>query len=212
MNTDTNLEDRLTGAFEEPMTPAQRAWLDTRVTAALERTDPGRPRFRVPLTRSLLLVAALVVLLPTIFIAAASMFSTEAPFGMGNADQFDAEVAAAKAETPIPPGATWPPHLERAVDRSASYAVGLGRGMVEYNAYCLWLGDWHRAQETGDAARATAAAAALNEARGWETFNDASADQTFRDGINGVIDAVQRGNAATVLHELELNCGGVWEP
>jgi hypothetical protein len=85
--------------------------------------------------------------------------------------------------------------------------------MVEYNAYCLWLGYWYQAQDRGDSSGVAAALAALAGARGWETFNDPqTSDQGFRDGIHRMIDAVERGDRGTVLSELELNCQGTWPP
>jgi hypothetical protein len=211
MTTDTSVEERLSAAFGEPMTARERAVLDTYITVLLERAPTPRRGFRFRVTRSLLLVAALLILLPSIFVAGAAILSTEAPYGMGNADAHDAELAAAKAVTPIPPGATWPPYLERAEDRSARYGTGLGQSMVEYSAYCLWLGYWYEAYDRGDSSSAAAAVAALAGARGWETFNDPlTSDRGFRKGIQRTIDAVERGDPATVLNELELNCQGTW--
>lgn len=213
MNPDTQVEGRLSVAFDEPLTAPQRAWLDTRVAAALERAPISRRRFRLRLTRSLLLVGALLVLLPSIMLVGAAIFSTEAPYGMGDADAYDAELADAKAVTPIPPGATWPAYLEQAEDRNATYGTGLGRQMVEFNAYCLWLGDWYQAQERGDASRVMAAAIALDEARGWQTFTDQlTTDQGLRDHVQQTVDAVERGDAQAVLNELEVNCEGTWPP
>jgi len=195
------------------MSPRARARLDTRLTSALERVPAPRRRFGLRLTRTLLLVALLMILVPSIFVVGAGIFSTEAPYGMGNAGAYDAELAAAKAVTPIPPGATWPPYLERAEDRSASYGTGLGQSMVEMNAYCLWLGEWYQAQERGDAARVSAAVSALDLARSWESFTDPlTSDQGFRDNIQSRIDAAERGEAETVLFELETNCTGTWPP
>jgi len=211
MKTVTRVEERLSVAFDEPMTAPQRAWLDTRITAAIEHAPIPRRRFRLRLTRSLLLVAALLILLPSIFLVGAGILSTEAPYGMGDADAYDAELADAKAVTPIPPGATWPAYLERAEDRDGTYGIGLGRSMVEVNAYCLWLGEWYQAHELGDESRVMAAVTALDEARSWQTFNDQlTSDQGFRDHTQQTIDAVERGDAPAVLDELELNCTGTW--
>lgn len=207
MTNDVTVEERLTAAFGEPMTTRARVSLDTRMTTVLERAPAPRRRFGSRLTRTLLVVALLMIVLPSIFAVGAGILSTEAPYGMGDADAYDAEVAAAKAVTPIPPGATWPPHLGPAEDRNASYGTGLGQSMVELNAYCLWLGYWYQAQERGDAARVGAAVSALDQARSWESFTDPlTSDQGFRDGIQRVIDAVERGEADTVLGELQLNC------
>jgi hypothetical protein len=203
------VEDRLSAAFGVPMTAAERRIVDDRVTGLFEAEISPRRHLRPHLTRSLLLAAVLLIVLPAILAVSAAMLSTEAPFGMGNADQYDAELAAAKAVTPIPPGMTWPPHLERATDRNASYAVGLAQSMVEYNAYCMWLGYWYAAQERGDSASAGTAVTALRAARGWTTLSDPlTTDEAFRIGIERTIDAVEQGDASVVLNELELNCRG----
>ena len=214
MTIDPTVEERLSAAFAEPMTPQERAVLDTRITTLLEGAPAPRRRFRLRLTRSLLLVAALLILLPSIFVVSAAIWrvSTEAPYGMGDADAYEAELAAAKSVTPIPPGATWPPYLDGAEDRSASYATRLGQSIVEYNAYCLWLGYWYQAQEAGDAASVNTAVTALEQARDWETFSDPTKDQGFRDYSQRMIDAVERRDALTVLNELEVNCEGTWPP
>ncbi|HYI67344.1 MAG TPA: hypothetical protein VEW95_10505 [Candidatus Limnocylindrales bacterium] len=205
------VEQSLAAAFQEPLSAPQRARLDDRVTAALDRAPTRLRRRRFRVNRSLLLVAAMLIMAPALFAAGAAIFSTEAPYGMGNADAYDAELAAAKAVTPIPPGATWPPHLDQAEDRDASYGTGLGRSMVEINAYCLWLGYWYEAQDDGDSAAVDAAVAALNDAREWETFTDPlTSDEGFRDHTQATIDAAVEGDEDAVLSELELNCQGTW--
>lgn len=205
------VEHRLAAAFDDPLSAPQRAWLDNRVTTALDRASTSRRRRRFRVTRSLLLVAAMLIMAPVLFAAGAAIFSTEAPYGMGDADAYDAELAAAKAVTPIPPGATWPPYLDAAEDRHASYGTGLGRSMVEINAYCLWLGYWYAAQHAGDSAAVAAAVAALNDAREWETFTDPlTSDEGFRDHAQTTIDAAVEGDADAVLVELERNCQGTW--
>jgi len=189
---------------------AERAALDERVRRALDsRPVPGR-RVRPRRARSLALGLALLVLLPTVTVVGAAILSTEAPYGMGSADAYDAELAAAKAVTPIPPGTTWPPYLDRASDRDGSYATGLGRSMVEYNAYCLWLGSWHRAHGAGDAQAQTAAIAALTQARQWQSFTVPLMPEQSRDHVAAIVDAAERGDAAVVMAELELNCQGAW--
>lgn len=53
----------------------------------------------------------------------------------------------------------------------------------------------------------------MDRARNWETLtNELSSDQGFRDSIQHNIDVVERGYAATVLRELEVNCQGTWPP
>lgn len=212
-SSNPQVEHRLATAFDDPLSAPQRAWLDSRVTTALDRGPTGLRRPRLRATRSLLLVAAMLIMTPLLFAAGAAIFSTEAPYGMGDADAYDAELAAARALTPIPPGATWPPYLDQAEDRDATYGTGLGRSMVEINAYCLWLGYWYEAQDRRDVAAVAAAVAALNDARGWETFTDPlTSDEGFRELAQKTIDAVDSGDADTVLSELERNCQGTWPP
>lgn len=211
MNTQSQTEDVLTRAFGEPITATQRSRLDSRVAALLERSPAPRRRFGIRLSRGLVLVVGVTILVPAMVAGGMVLRSTEAPYGIGSAADYDAELASAKAVTPIPPGATWPPYLDHAPDPNAGYGVGLGQSMVEVNAYCLWLGDWYQARQTGDQLRAGSARQVLDQARGWESFNNLAADQSYRAHIRGVIDAVDSGDEATVLAELGVNCQGTWE-
>lgn len=209
MTTNDAIEQRLTAILEAPLSAGLRERIDERVNRAVAAEPAG---WRVPLRRHVLLLVTLLIAVPLVA-AAGAAFSTEAPFGMGDADAYEAELAAAKAATPLPPGATWPPYLDRAEDRTASYGTGLGQSMVEINAYCLWLGYWYEAQEAGDTEAVSAALATLNDARSWTTLtNELSSDQAFRDNIQARIDAAHAGDAGLVLDELQLNCSGVWPP
>lgn len=212
MMTDRVVEDRLAAAFGAEMTTEQRTWVDARVHTALA---PDRARRRWPrtrLARSLVLAGALLIVAPTAFAVGAAILLSEAPYGMGDATAYEAELEAAKAVTPLPPGATWPPYLEAAPDGSASYGTGLGTMMVEMNATCLWLGYWYAANDRGDAAGIAAATDALRQAREWTTFNDPlTSDEGFRASHRETIDAALAGDAATVLGQLDLNCSGTWD-
>jgi hypothetical protein len=208
---DRSIEERLSAAFGADMTSTQRAWVDKRVDAALSYGSVRRWS-GLRLRRSALLVGALLILAPSGFVVGAAILSTEAPYGMGNAEAYDAELKAAKAVTPIPPGATWPPYLEQAQDRSASYGVGLGTQMVEVNAFCLWLGDWYDANERGDATAKAEATVALERTRGWTTFTDPFlSDAGFRAIHSHTIDAAVEGDTTTVLQQLQTNCTGTWD-
>lgn len=198
--------DPLAGRAGSIPSPAR---LDAIAETVLEGRRRAGPRRRA--ARVALLVGALVILAPIVFGVAAAILSTEAPHGMGNAATYEAELAAAKAVTPLPPGATWPPYLDGAPDRAASYGVGLGTQMVQYNALCLWLGDWYTAHESGDAPAQAAATDALEGARGWTTlFDPLTTDEATRAGNRGLIDAAVAGDATTVLHGLQLQCTGTW--
>lgn len=201
----------MAAAFGADMTTDQRAWIDARVRTALAREKARRWWPRTRLARSLVLVGALLVLAPTVFVVGAAILSTEAPYGMGDAAAYTAELDAAKAVTPIPPGATWPPYLNQAPDRSASYGTGLGKQMVEENAYCLWLGYWYTANASGDAAAVATATGALEQARTWTTFTDPlTTDEGFRAIHQQTIDAAVARDAPAVHRQLELNCTGTW--
>ncbi len=201
----------MAAAFGADMTTDQRAWVDSRVSTALA---PGAAKRRWPrsrLARSLVLVGALLILAPTVFAVGAAILSTEAPYGVGDASAYEAELDAAKAVTPIPPGATWPPYLNEAPDGSAGYGTGLGKEMVEENAYCLWLGYWYTANASGDAAAMATATDVLEQARSWTTFTDPlTTDEGFRAIHRETIDAAVAGDAAAVHSQLELNCTGTW--
>ena len=210
--TDRSIEERLSGAFGADMTPRERAWVDERVRGALALGKSPRWRPRSRLTRTLLLAGALLVVAPAVFTVGAAILSTEAPYGSGDAAAYEAELEAAKAVTPIPPGATWPPYLEQAPDRSASYGTGLGKQMVENNAYCLWLGYWYTANERDDGEAIAIATDVLGQARDWTTFTDPlTTDAGLRAGTRATIDAALAGDAPPVLSQLELNCTGTWE-
>ncbi len=213
MSTPANVEDRLTAAFGELMTPAERGTLEVRVARLVDHAPARRRAFGLRLSRSMLLVAAVILMVPLVAAASVVMLSTEDPYGSGDADAYEAELAAAKAVTPIPPGMAWPSYLDQADDRDASYGTTLGRSMVEINAYCMWLGYWYEAQAAGDAVKVGAAIAALTDARTWDTFSDElTSDQGFRDNIQHNIDSAEAGDAPAVLRELELNCQGAWPP
>jgi hypothetical protein len=209
--TDRTVEDRLADAFGAEMTPIQRAWVDGRVGTALSQSKGRRWRPFPRVSRILLLVGVLLILMPTA-LAVGVAYLGEAPYGLGDAALYEAEIRAAKAVTPIPPGATWPPYLERAPDPMGSYGVGLGRSMVEMSAACLWLGYWYTAHSQQDAAAMTAAVEVLEQTRHWRTFSDPlTAAESFRAHHNRVVDAAVAGDAATVLWDLELNCTGTWD-
>jgi hypothetical protein len=208
---DRTVEDRLAAAFGADMTTGQRAWIDARVSTALADEKARRRWPRTRLARSLVLVGALLILAPTVFAVGAAILSTEAPYGTGDAEAYKAELDAAKAVTPIPPGATWPRYLDRAPDGSASYGTGLGKQMVEENAYCLWLGYWYTANAAGDTAAIAVATDALEQARTWATFTDPlTTDEGFRAIHQETIDAAIAGDATAVHRQLELNCTGTW--
>jgi hypothetical protein len=176
---------RLTAALTESMSSGQRAWLDARIAQTIARTGHGRPRWwqGLPTRTALLAAALLLVVLPSVFVVSAGMLMTESPFGLASAIEFQRELDAAKAVTPIPATTTWPPSLR--AQSGTFYSRGGAYQEVESTAMCLWLGEWITADGT-DSRRATAAA----------------------EVIDRVIEAVTQADRGPVLSYMTLNCSG----
>lgn len=216
MNDDPRFEQRLTDVMSEPMPTQLRTDLDRHIATLLVAQPVARPTARRlglphgPLRRSLLLVAAMFVVAPTLYAASAAMRSTEAPYGMSGAAEIDAELAQTKMVTPIPPGATWPPYLNHASDRGAQYGRGAGRQMVQYTASCMWEGYWLAGHDKGDVAQTSSALGGFEKTRTWRTFTDPFAsDQGFHARHQQLVDAAEVGDADPVRQDYAINCTGV---
>lgn len=207
--TSEPMEKRLTAAFSEPMSPAQRAALDQRLAAALEGMPrSGVRRHQWPMKRSLLLVAVLLVVVPSVFVVGAALQSTEDPFGLVDSAAFQAEIDAAEAVVLLPAGASWPSFLH--ADGSSAYSAGGGRSWVEINAMCLWEADWLAAVAAGDAARSDAARTTILGFPTWESYRvGVFWTESVRDHVDELVAAVGRGDTAPVQHEMQTNCSGV---
>lgn len=207
--TTERMEQRLTAAFTEPMSSAQRATLDRRLQAAFAGNQPSTtPRHRWPLKRSLLLVAVLLVVVPSVFVVGAALQSTEDPFGLVDSAAFQAEIDAAKAVVPLPAGATWPSFLH--ADGSSAYSAGGGRSWVEINAMCLWEADWLAAVAAGDAARSAEASSAILGIPEWQSYRAGVFwTDSFRDHVDVLVAAVRQGDTAPLEQEMQNNCSGV---
>jgi hypothetical protein len=198
--------DPLAGGEGGIPTPAR---LDAISEAIMDQELERAPRGPLTLARSLLIAGALLIAVPTAILAAAYIQS-ETPNGVNDTSGYQAEVAAAKSVTAIPPGATWPPHLTATPADVGSYGTGAGKQSVEMAAYCMWLGDWYTAHESGNAAEQATATKALEGSRNWTTFTDpTTTDEEFRAAHQRAIDAAVAGDASGVLHELPL-CEGTW--
>jgi hypothetical protein len=199
---------RLETALVESMTPAQRTAVDTRVSAAIARVARRPTSWRRMTTRTALLVALLVlVVLPTLFGVSAALFwpGSESPFGLAGSAEFNREIEAAKAITPIPPNYTWPATL-RAKDGD-SYSRGGGRSRVEYIAFCMWQVDWLNARQAADARHQAADRDVILGYPTWHSYT--VADQSYRDLMDQVIAAVKRDDPAPVKTNVGLNCRGI---
>lgn len=219
MNGDTPFERLVADALAEPMTPATARALDGRVAELVARHVDARPRGRQMATphgltrRALLLVAAL-------FIVVGCVVARDAYSDDENATQFANEMADARAVTPIPPGATWPPdpvfqdpdhpgdntHIE--------FSYPLGHEMVEMAAACLWEGYWLDGHDRGDAAQTATALAGLEKTRTWQTFTDLRlTDQGIRTLHKQVVDGAEKGDPTALKTEYHaMGCVGAPAP
>jgi hypothetical protein len=200
--------ERLEAALKVPMTPAQQELIDARVAAAVagRRRERTRRWFQLPARTAVLLALLVFVALPTAVFAAAEYFGgTESPFGLAGPSEFNREIEAAKAVTPIPPGFTWPDYL-RAKDGNV-YSRGGGRAWVENNAICMWQIDWLEARAANDSARQAAARLVIQGIPTWSSYNPPFATQSYRDVLDRVIAAVNRDDPASV--RAALNCTGI---
>jgi hypothetical protein len=203
----TTMEDRVAAALAQPITAEQRAALDARVRAAIDARPASRRR-RLRIGRSLVLVALLMVGLPSLFVVGAAILSTESPAGLADAREFAAELEAAKSVVPIPEGRAWPSFL-RPEDPSASYSRGGGRSWVESVAMCLWFDEWLDARAASAVARERVAARTIAEIPSWAAWDGPFFDQSYRDHFGSVIASVGRTDEGPVRAEMRLNCSWV---
>jgi hypothetical protein len=198
--------ERLEAALKVPMNPAEREIVDARVASAVAgRQEPPGGWFRLPMRTALLLALLLFIALPTAVFAAAEYFGgSESPFGLAEPSEFNREIEAAKAVTPIPAGFTWPDYL-RAKD-DVVYSRGGGSSWVEYIAICMWQVDWLDARATADTGRQAADGRVIASIPTWSSYGPPFADQSYRDVLDRVIAAVGRDDPAPVAANVALNC------
>jgi hypothetical protein len=180
------------------------------VSAAIARAGQRPTGWRRMTTRTALLVALLVlVVLPTLFGVSAALLraGSETPFGLAGSAEFQREIEAAKAVTPIPPGYTWPASL-RAKDNVA-YSRGGGYMQVEYVAFCMWQVDWLDARQANDIRRQASDREVIQRYPTWQSYTGPFADQSYRDLMDQVIAAVGRNDPAPVTSNVALNCRGI---
>jgi hypothetical protein len=164
--------------------------------------------------------AALVVALP--LMALGGVFTSEDPFGQSTPEEFQAELDAAMAEVPLPVGRAWPdlPSLntrqpddcsdERPENCVGAYSRDGGRSTVELVAICIWLDEWVDATAAQDAARAAAAADEISRIPTWPSWNSVFFDQSVRDHLSPILDAVAEGQVAPPEAEVASgNCSWV---
>ena len=198
------LEDRITEALRSPLPHQTRTALDLRVRAAIA-ASPRPRRHRIWVTRGLVFAGLLAIAVPSVIVG--GMLLTESPNGLAGATEFAGEIEAAKLAVPLPPGRTWPEFLRP--DPNASYSRGGGLPTIESVATCIWFDEWLDARAAGDEPREAAAAATIADIPTWRSWNSHFFDQSYRDHRGRIIGAVERGDAAPVEAEMNLNCGWV---
>lgn len=205
MNGDTPF-DRLVGnALSEPISPEIADRLDGRVAPILAReslAQSGPRRLTMPhrkVRTGLLLAAALLIVV-------ACTVATDSYGNSETSTQVDDEMAAARAVTPIPPGATWPtmhaPGVIEDPDQpgatiSVLYTYPQGNFSVDYTAACMWEGYWLDGYDRADAAQMSNALAGLEESRTWKAFSLGSGSG-MSNAHKEVVDAAERGDPAPV--------------
>jgi hypothetical protein len=159
--------------------------------------------------RTVLLLAALFVIVPSVLGVGAAIMTTEDPFGLTDAAGFQAELDSAKAITPIPAGATWPDFLT--AEQNVAYSAGGGRAWVELVSMCLWEVEWLHARAAVDAAREAVARATIIGFPDWH-----STDSVFfqPDGARAaylapIVAGVRVGDPTPLARDVELNCSGM---
>jgi hypothetical protein len=204
---DAVFQQRLTAAFDRSLTSTQVAGLDARVEAGVQAAAPLPRRHRA--IRTVLLLAALFVIVPSILGVGAAIMSTEDPFGLTDAAGFQAELDSAMAITPIPAGATWPDFLT--ADSNAAYSAGGGRAWVELVSMCLWEVEWLHARAAADTAREALARTTIIGFPDWYSTDSVffQPDGSRAAYLAPIVAGVRSGDQTALARDVELNCGAM---
>lgn len=197
----TDLETTLRASLGAPPTASSLARLDARLRDRL--SAPGRRL--TGRRRVIVLATATVLLIPAAVGVSAGIRYTESPRGLESAAAYQAEIDAAKRVVPLPAGARWPWWVN-VQNQSGDYATGGGRSQVEGAAFCLWLGDWIAARQSGDSARQSADRATLLQVPTWEMYTGEFADTSYREVIAGVLVGVRSNDPAPGQAFSSANC------
>lgn len=216
-------EEFLRKALQQSLTPDQLDYLDRHIAGLRPQTARKHARaMRV----SLLLAAALVLIVPAVLAVSNSWRSLDGPAQDDSAYVMDA--GALRSLTPLPPTVTWPPLdapyatascLPREDDLmcvdgrpvNILYQPGIALESTQGFALCAWIADWTTATSSGDAARTARDVRALDEARHWQTFTDAR----LAGGVGiwpALFDAIDRGDTVTTLAQAQTLCSQINRP
>lgn len=134
--------------------------------------------------------AVVVVLLGVLVLFAAC----GPPAGFVSGADIDREADAARAVTPLPPGASYPSYTH---DPGGAYQPGTGRSEVEFQAMCAWFRYWAEAIAKDDQAAAAQAAAMWDRIRTWSVYR--SFDRASRDYVDSMVERARLGDASGLV-------------
>ena len=206
MTNDTTIdrfESLLTEAAVIPLDGARRARIDARVstaivTAKVRPSDGRRWRLRRPVA----LIVGVVLAAGAVGAAGAGAEVIRLEWGSLPEQQrtpaeIRAEIDAAKATTPVPPGYVYPTfHVP---DNGGVWGSYGGQSMVEFSAACGWYEDWTIAFETGDAKRMGVDQGMFDQILAWKTIADPFlSDESVRDGFRRLNASARAGHPAPI--------------
>jgi hypothetical protein len=123
------------------------------------------------------------------------------PAGYGGAQDVQHEIDAAKATTPLPPGAAFSPIK---LDPSGTYQSGSGTNMIQFQAVCAWFGYWASAIASSDAQANDRSSKMADEIRTWSTYR--TSDSSLRSYWDSIIDQARLGDAGGLVEMIKNNC------
>jgi len=118
-----------------------------------------------------------------------------------NAEAVRAEIEAAAADTPVPPGTTPDVTLN---DNGGVYEPGFGRQLVQGRAMCAWFDYWLTALAAGRSDDAEVASVASDQFSSWDIY--IAADSSYTELIDGIIDSARLGDPTPMRQFVENNC------
>ncbi len=116
------------------------------------------------------------------------------PGGFVSGADVDREAEAARAVTPLPPGATYPAYTH---DPGGAYQPGVGRSEVEFQAMCAWFRYWAEAIAEDDEAAIAQASAMWDTIRTWSAYRNF--DKTGRDALDSFVERARLGDPSGLI-------------
>jgi hypothetical protein len=116
------------------------------------------------------------------------------PGGFVSGSDIDREAEAARAVTPLPPGATYPSYTH---DPGGAYQPGAGRSEVEFQAMCAWFRYWAEAIAKDDEAAIRQASAMWDEIRTWSAYRNF--DERSREDLDSMVERARLADASGLV-------------